>query len=70
MPEAINNALTTNSNCRSESPLKMRRPNHAPSKAAGTKANIFQSNCVRTEDDGRMRWIAISVTGCIARMKG
>jgi len=39
MPEAISNALTKNSNCRSESRLKMRRPNHAPSKAAGTKAN-------------------------------
>src|SRR5258707_15607303 len=69
MPEAINNALTTSSNCRSERRLKMHRPNQAPSKAAGTKAHTFQSSCPCTDDDGRIRWIAISVTGCMLRMK-
>ncbi len=25
---------------------------------------------LRVDDDGRIRWIAISVTGCMPRMKG
>src|SRR5216683_1383626 len=55
MPDMMSNALTTSSNCRSDSRLKMRNPNHAPSKAAGTKASVFQSNCVAVEDDGRIK---------------
>ena len=55
MPDMMSSALTTSSNCRSESRLKMRSPNHAPSKAAGTKASVFQSSCVAVEDDGRIK---------------
>src|SRR6516164_8877481 len=44
MPDAMISALTANPNCRSESRLKIRNPNQAPSRAAGTKASVFQSS--------------------------
>jgi hypothetical protein len=39
MPDKMSKRVDDNSNCRSEGRLKMRSPNHAPSEAAGTKAD-------------------------------
>src|SRR2546429_9924382 len=54
MPEKMSNAQTASSNWRSESRLKMFKPNHVPSRAAGRKTSTFQSICAAVEDDGRM----------------
>src|SRR6266576_2450668 len=50
IPDKTSSTLTATSNCRSESRLKMRHPNHAPSSAAGMKVIAFQSSCVTVED--------------------
>src|SRR5215831_14282031 len=54
-PDTMSRTLTAISNCRSESRLKMRKPSHAPSIAAGTNASAFQSSSIALDDDGRMR---------------
>src|SRR5262249_56546657 len=38
-PDTMSRRFTASSNCRSENRLKMRSPNHAPSRAAGMKAS-------------------------------
>src|SRR6266436_4529897 len=45
MPEKMSNAQTASSNWRSESRLKIFKPNHVPSSAAGRKTSTFQSIC-------------------------
>src|SRR5882724_11561088 len=54
-PDRMSNALTAISNWRSERRRKMRNPNHAPNKAAGTNASVFQSNCAALAEAGRIR---------------
>src|SRR5262249_52060811 len=42
-PDAMSSTFTASSNCRSENRLKMRSPNHAPSRAAGMKSERLPS---------------------------